>query len=160
MVESRQLKEVPLSALVTNLEFFAAVTLELCGYPAAIFLGLYDSVDASGDPAGPPILAKSRRVGQVGALDVWMVEFAHVPEYPVTRKLRHALLFYREVEQRIPSDPIEPGHVADVLLVERNPLRIHYDHPGPEGNAIISVKFGMLLSHLAVHLGNQVQQLA
>ena len=59
----------------------------------------------------------------------------------------------------MPSDPIKPDHVADVLLVKRKPLRLRYDHAGPEGNAVVSVKLRMLLSHLAVHLGKQVQEL-
>jgi len=44
-----------------------------------------------------------------------------------------ALLYHREAKQGMQSDPIEPGHIADVLLVERNRLRLRYDHAGQKG---------------------------
>ena len=64
---------------------FATDTLQLGGQPVAIGLRLDDGVDALGDPAGPPVLAERARLGQVAALDVWVVEFAHIPEDPLPR---------------------------------------------------------------------------
>ena len=141
-----------MSALVTNLECLPPTH----GQPAAIGLRLDSGVDALGDPAGPAVLAERARLGQVGALDVWVVEFAHIPENPLPRQLRHGLLSHPVDGDRILPEPIEPSYVADVVLVEQNPLCIHDDRPGPEGDAVFSVNLRVFLSHLAVQLGPQV----
>ena len=110
---------------------FATDTLQLGGQPAAIDLRLDNGVDALGDPAGPAVLAEHARLGQVGALDVWVVECAHILEDPLPRQLQHGLLLHPVDGDKILPEPIESSDVADVVLVEQSPLCIHDDRPGP-----------------------------
>jgi hypothetical protein len=99
---------VPLSAFVANLE---CLPPKHCGWADGqqFGLGLDDGVDAFGDLAGPAVLAERGRLDQVAALDVRVVELAHVPEDPVPRQLRHGLLLHSLVVVEIIPEPIESG---------------------------------------------------
>ena len=61
----------------------------------------------------------------IGTLDVWVVED------PLPRQLRYRLLLYPINGDRIHPEPIEPSHIADVVLIDRNPLCIRDDRGMP-----------------------------
>jgi hypothetical protein len=142
-------------AVVANLE---CLPPKHCGWADGqqFGLGLDDGVDAFGDLAGPAVLAERGRLDQVAALDVRVVELAHVPEDPVTRQLRHGLLLHSLVVVEIFPEPIELGHIADVILVEWNLLCIHDDCPGPERYSVFSVNFRVFL--IAMDLDREIRQ--
>ncbi len=137
---------------------FAANALQLSRQPAAISLRLDDGVDTVGDPAGPSVFAERGRVGRICALDVGMVEFTHVAENPLSCQLRHGLLLHSVDGDGMLFELIEPRHVTHVALVERDPLRVQHDCPRPEGDTILSIYVWVLVFHLLVQVGPQVQE--
>lgn len=91
----------------------------------------HKSFNAAGDLVTPAVLAECLRVGRVNELDVWVLEFTEALESPVNCNRGHDSLDHWVGHCVLSNDPIEPDLVPHVMLGERDPLGIHYDHAGP-----------------------------
>lgn len=139
----------------------ATHALELGREPAAVVLGPDDGVDAVDDPVGPAVLGERGRVGAVRALGVRLLELADVAEDPVARQLRHGLLLHVVVAQDDVGpllEPVEPGKVALVALLEGNPLRVHEDRPRPPDQPVLAVQLRVVARHDLVQARPQVKK--
>ena len=140
----------PIARIAREHGVLAAEALQLRRQPAAVMLRLHNSIDTIDDPIRPAVFPERARIGRVGALDVRLLELAHVAEDPVARELGHGLL----LDVVLAEDPVgplpdalKPGHVARIPLLERHPLRVDDDGARPGDDAVLAVELGVFARH-------------
>ena len=92
-------------------------------------------IDAFCKPFRPLVFDQGGRIGELGALDVRIGEFAGVEKDPLGGELRHGHGLGRELVERVDGmfgDGFKPAVVGAVVRTKWHPLSVDNDNARPD----------------------------